>query len=1483
MMTVHKLSAGDGYTYYTREVASGDELRAPDRKLGDYYTLSGNPPGVWGGRGAHLLHVAGEVTEPQMELLYGQGLHPLAGEIDPATGEKFDAKLGQRYKRTTQGDTELSKRIDEAMGDFKRLQKREPDADERRAIRTKIGGQYFRQQHGRNPSSKEELSQFLTRQMKPASNAVAGFDLVFSPPKSVSYLWGVSTDEARQAIEKAQFLAVEDTMGFLEDSATYTRKGRNGVRTEGVEGGLIYTRFRHFDSRTGDPQLHDHVVVSNKVLGQDGRWGALDGSQLYKFNVSASEHYNRRIIERVCELLDVAPTVRQVPGKQPIVEIGGVPMEAIEAASSRRASITADLDALVARFTDEHGYTPNKKQMIALSQQATLATRPDKKKGASLQELTEGWRAKFDRINGVDVGEAALARARSYAASHPDQAARGDLELDVQGIGKAAGQVIEAVQGQRAVWSRHHVEAEARRHLGSLAAARSVPAELIDTVVTEALGGHSLTVTPPTPTPAPISGAFVDVAVYQRPNATLYTSKAVLEAESNLLEAASTHVIPAAAGETFEAVLAAHEGPLDDGQIALARAFATSDKLLVAGIGPAGAGKTTAMSLAVDAVQAAGGRVIAVAPTAVAANLLGQEVGAERMTIDALLASKNEPSATFVPLKPGDVVLLDEAGMVGTPQFAQAVALASEAGAVVRAVGDDRQLAAIGAGGALRLIDREIGAVRLEDVHRFRHEDGTPNTAEAAASLAMREPAATGPDKPWTYYQEAGRVHAGAVELMADEVFAAWQKDTNTGRSSLMLAPSNELVAGLNLKAQTYRIGTGKLDPDHHVQIRDDARVHVGDLIVTRNNDRRLSFSQGRDFVKNNDTWEVAALGQDGSLTARHTRHGATVTLPAHYVHNHVMLGYASTVHRAQGITVDTSHALLTATTDRAGAYVATSRGRYENRVYLGLQENERPADVMETIAANHEPVLTAHGAVEHEREQARSLSHLGQIYRDVYDMAHEERVKNTVRNTLGADAGTIVNSPAFGAVRARMDQAEAAGIDPVVLLRNAHSQRDLGTAADDAAVMAWRMEALTENYRAQLENAGHRPLAEVTEPHLNALRVRASAHLAEVTATPRALVEAEAIEAGVKPYTHRLYGHLNDDELAARITTTSDRLARQLPSDPANETGQLTWQIARLQQEAQLRQDMPAPLHEAETLMRDQPARQEAANSLLERINTELELRTITAAPTPADPHRAVRERTGEWLTPTADLSHPDMPEAWITQLDGYRRTVATEHERVGANLAATPPTWAQALGPVPSRPDRAEEWRVLAAEIQAYRHTYNIPNSETALAPKNHQERFEVQDFTARATALHKHSALTNQPGATETNRQHKADRAEDAARPNIEPTQAEAFVAKMRQKREEAARSHTPTPNEQPVPTPAETTTATPAERTGAAARLAQARANLDHIWQNRKPSSPTSTTEAKQPPTPANEREEEAQRRRQQEQERSTRDIGRGPSL
>ena len=1393
-MTVHKLSAGDGYTYYTREVASGDELRAAGRELGEYYHLSGYPPGQWGGGGIVHLEVYGQVTEAQMKLLYGEGLHPRYGEHSELSGMPFEKDLGQRYKRFAQKENILAKRITTALGDFERLQHRSPDVDERRRLRAKEGAQYFQELHGRNPASKAELGRFIAHQMRPAAQAVAGYDLVFSPPKSVSYLWGVGGETVRQAIERAHLNAVESTMDYLEKTAVYTRRGKNGVRQQDVAGGLIYTRFRHYDSRDADPQLHDHVVVSNKVLGTDDKWGTLDGALLYQFNVAASEHYNRHVMENVCESLGLTTTQRQVPGKRPVTEIAGIDVTAIEAASSRRGQIQAALGILVDRFRSEHGYEPTRKHMIRLSQQATLSTRSAKKKGKPLAELVGGWQQKFGAGLHLPIADAALKQA---------QRTRGHLGFGPQAtlfhpsektLREAAVSIVQRLESERAVWGEHHVHAEATRQLGALAGTRKLPDTLVFSLTNNILKDQCLCLTPDLPVPIPVSGAMTAVHKYQKAKRALYTSHTILETESALLEAAQRTVIPVATHDRFTRNLTKVKERIDEGQQALAEEFCCSDRLLRIGIGPAGAGKTTAMRLVVETTTSAGGSVLAVAPTAAAAGILGREIGTTAMTLDAFVLGANEPTEHFVPLKPGDMLLLDEAGMVGTKLFAQAVDLAATHGAVIRAIGDDRQLGAIGCGGALRLIDHYEPAVRLETVHRFRHLDGTPHDEEAAASLALRQAPLLGTDDPWAFYWENQRILAGDSELMEHHVFAGWQKDQNAGHHALMIAPNNALVGTLNDRAQAYRIQLGELDASTRINLQNGARAHRGDVVVTRRNDRRLIVNRGHDFVKNNDIWIITGIHDDGGLDVQHRDHHGTTTLPTEYVRQHVDLGYASTIHRAQGMTYDSSHALLSSGLDRAQAYVATSRGRYDNRLYIAIEPGEEAPTVLARIAANTVGNLSAHDTSTDERAKSRGLEHLGAIHRDLVDQAREQRLRALFAAQSGsAEAELYFRCAAWDAVAHHLKIAEDRGLNLPLLIQDALDVGDIDSAHDRSAVMAWRVERLMENRKHVLAKP-HRPLKDVSTLHLE--------HLRSLALERRHTIVKEPIKLqvpGLKPWRHRLYGHLSDDEITTRITQSKNEMDRQIPSNPENKTQELTWVLGRLEQEQTLRHTTPEIVHRSENFERERTTRLQGTDSILERINHELDLRGLLDEREPETP-----KDMPEWFAPTEHLWKPETPAAWAQQIQQYRGIVTQEFIRTGAELAQNPPEWLTSLGPVPRRSDRHQEWCHLAAEIYAYRHTYNIPDSEPHLVPKEHHKNPIAQDFTTRATALHKHSKLTTRPPLTPEER--TADRLEtELAVTEVVPTAAEAAIAELRRRRNSTTdQPATPeTPVEVPVP--------------------------------------------------------------------------------
>lgn len=679
-------------------------------------------------------------------------------------------------------------------------------------------------------------------------------------------------------------------------------------------------------------------------------------------------------------------------------------------------------------------------------------------------------------------------------------------------------------------------------------------------------------------------------------------------------------------------------------------------------------------------------------------------------------------------------------------------------------------------------MNQEENLVHLEEIHRFRNADGTANKEEAAASLALREAPVVGKDDPWAYYRAQGKIKAGDTQHMADQVFAAWQNDTNDGHTSLMLAGTNAQVDALNKKAQAYRLHHGHLDDTRSMMARHHVEIYVGDVILTKSNDRRLSVHQGKDFVKNNDAWIVEGI-EGNHLLARHQQHHGLAVIPASYVEENVILGYADTVHTAQGATVDTAHALLTSGTDRAGAYVATSRGKYDNRIYVGLAEGERPDEVLRGIAERTDLNITAHESISREFEKARDIDSLGEIYRDLVDQARNAKYERIFRNVVGNEAAEqFIADPAWGAIVHHLKDAEDKRLKLESLLEDAYSRREFTDAQNQAAVLAWRIQPLVENREATLTEA-YRPLREVSDEHLAELKQRALAQSADAGTPCRQTAIDLAKTEGILAHTRRLYGHLTEDELTGRITRTDDELLRQFPSDPENQEAYLSWSLGKLKEEQQLRQNMPEQLHQAEIRDRDHKLLAATSGTVLERISTELKLRELER---PAITQPRERNQLGEWYAPREQLADPWLPVAWKEQITAYRHVVDTEHQRLGAELAQNPPAWLESLGPVPGRSDRAEEWRRLAAEVAAYRRTYNIPDSEPGLLPKSHLKNSTVaQELRNRAAALHKHSALTSTPPLDPQAKRAHVTMISDQASTTLSPTSAESKLAELRQR--------------------------------------------------------------------------------------------------
>jgi hypothetical protein len=218
--------------------------------------------------------------------------------------------------------------------------------------------------------------------------------------------------------------------------------------------------------------------------------------------------------------------------------------------------------------------------------------------------------------------------------------------------------------------------------------------------------------------------------------------------------------------------------------------------------------------------------------------------------------------------------------------------------------------------------------------------------------------------------------------------------------------------------------------------------VGVGDSIVTRRNQRGLAT--GRGWVKSGDQWAVFGLHSDGSIDVRRTNGTGRVTLPATYVREHVELGYATTAHRAQGRTVDTAHAFVSATTLREPLYVMATRGRESNRLYVDTMydpdsetshqppEELAPADVLRHVLANSSADKSATLTITEEWANSHSIARLWAEYDTIARHANEDRYAALVASSglTPTEADTVRASEAWGPLMAAFGEAESRRLD---------------------------------------------------------------------------------------------------------------------------------------------------------------------------------------------------------------------------------------------------------------------------------------------------------------------------------------------------------------------------------------------------------------------------------------------------------------------
>ncbi|MDP8017628.1 MobF family relaxase [Prescottella equi] len=1105
-MSAKKLTAGDGYEYLTRQVAAADSTELGRSTLSDYYSAKGESPGRWMGSGLESLtgvETGETVSSEQMRALFGEGRHPNATEIEKrlvaegiargldkeaATRQALvETKLGNPF-RIYAGETEFRQLVAERFADYNVARGESANAridDTMRAeIRTQVGQELFAKEYARSPANEAELSGFIAKGSRQKTTAVAGYDLTFTPVKSVSTLWAVAPREVSEKIEDAHHAAVQKAIAFVEKNATYTRLGTDGVQQVDVDG-LLCAAFTHRDSRAGDPNLHTHVAISNKVHATDsGRWLALDGRPLHKLFVAASEVYNTELESEMRTRVGVqfAERGQSENGKRPIREIVGVDSQLNQVWSSRRAMIDARRGELAAQFQREHGREPTPIEAIALAQQANLDTREAKHEPKSHAEQREEWRATALQVLGGEQGLSDMVRT----STHPSRSAPRTAVTD-RWIQQAAAQIIDTVSEHQSRWQQAHLIAEAQR----VVRAANLPADRIQPVVDRLVSAAK------SPEMSVALGREDDLnepdvlrrrdgsSVYSTAGTQLYTSESVLAAEQRIVDAAlRTDGRRTSEMDVDLALLeqAANDFELNAGQTALVRAMATSGARVQLALAPAGTGKTSAMAAYARAWENSGGNVIGLAPTAAAAAALRKDLGATTDTMGKLIHTlKEQPFRKpewFDQIGPDTVVVVDEAGMASTADLDRVIEFVLERGGSVRLVGDDQQLASVSAGGVLRDVASSAGAVTLTEVVRFK------DPAEGVASIALREgdPAAIG------FYVDQGRVHV-ADKVAAEELaYRAWQSDRAEGLDAVMLAPTRDMVRGLNERARTDRLALNGGAAGLETTLSDGLNCSAGDIISTRLNNRRLALTR-TDFVRNGDRWTVDEVHQDGSLTVTHIGTARSIQLPADYVAENTTLGYARTIHGAQGITADTCHTVATGTENRQLAYVALTRGKRGNDVYFGTASDGDPENVIDretllprTAVDIFTDILARDGAQESATTTARALddpaqriAHAATAYDDAVGTAAEHTIGTEELARIDAAAEDVweglTDQAAYPVLRKHLAVIAVGGDDAVEMLRAAAASRELDTAADIAAVLDWRLDPSGEH------SAGSGPL----------------------------------------------------------------------------------------------------------------------------------------------------------------------------------------------------------------------------------------------------------------------------------------------------------------------------------------------------------------------------------------------------------------------
>lgn len=697
----------------------------------------------------------------------------------------------------------------------------------------------------------------------------AGWDLTFSAPKSVSVLWAMTEDVAvRAQIQSAQQAAVEATLGFAEQHCAFTRRGHNGLEREKVVG-LAVATFEHSTSREQDPQLHTHCIVLNIAQRDDGTYGSLDGRELYRWKMALGAIYRAELAAQLETRLPV-----QIVRDKSSFAIEGVP-EAIQQQFSKRADQIKD-------WMKERGY-----EGAVAAQTGALDTRTQKNE-IDRPALLENWKQEGQAAGWGPTQAAQLLAEPSLADERP-------TALSMEAVQeKLVSQ--QSTFGERDAW---RLMAESMQGVGGLNTLQERMQTFWQCPDLLSVGENRYR-----------EERWSTAAVVQREQETLRIAENATQQHLHTLSAAAV------------AAILKTRPTLTPEQTAAVQYLCERSGAVATVEGLPGTGKSFLLDTARAAWSAEGYHVMGAALSGKAALGLQESAHIPSATLHARLKEWQQPGV----LDAKTVIVVDEAGMIGSRQMAELMQVTQEAGAKLVLVGDHRQLQPIAAGGIFRAMTERIDTAQLTEIRRQDQpwaKDAVQAIAKGQAHDAIEA------------YEQRGRLHIGEnKQEILQTLVKTWAQasDSQPEKSRLILASERADVKALNEQVRTQLKSAAHLGAGQKVTTEYGVREFaVGDRLVMLRNSTPYGVRNGQ-----LGTLEaMSQLGKKTTLRIRLDEGGRIVTLPLQR-YGHVDHGYAITTHKSQGATVDETFILAGGKmANREIGLVQLSRHRQEAHVFV--------------------------------------------------------------------------------------------------------------------------------------------------------------------------------------------------------------------------------------------------------------------------------------------------------------------------------------------------------------------------------------------------------------------------------------------------------------------------------------------------------------------------------------------------------------------